>query len=269
MTKPDRTVSPLSRKADMDLKAVRKRYGITGRLFRQSSYRNARMKVLLANARDYRRSGKLWKALSTLRISPLDAFASTGTPIGGDWKPFRVDRGMTGSMRGEISGGKLSAILTTNMLDSSSVLYLQNAAGETMRALLPSPSTATEMLRWSLESWRTSAGYVEDYYADYDKDRDTHTSYAINSFGRSAPWAETLVHPDIIDMIDASCQKAEADRPTIQLKGGLVQKGVALATMVKVNDEERLFVPTGFFHALTSTVRQFLPYIDEPRLIAA
>lgn len=269
MTKPDRKLSPLSKKADMDLKAVRSNFGITGRLFRRSSYRKARMKVLLANARDYRRSGKLWAALDALRSSNVEAFSVADNSIGSDWKPFRVERGLTGSMRGEIGGGRFSGTLTTNLLDSSSVIFLQNAEGETMRALLPSPATAKEMLIKSVKSWRTSAGYATDHYANYDKDRDTHTSYAIHQLTGSLSWASTLVHPDMIDMIDASCQKAEADRPVIQIKGMVIQKGVALATMVRVNDSERLFVPTGFFHALTGTVRQFVHYAEEPKLIAA
>ena len=42
-----------------------------------------------------------------------------------------------------------------------------------------------------------------------------------------------------------------------------------LSGQVRVNGEVQMFVPTGFFRALTGTVREFLPNAPEPRLIAA
>ena len=263
-------VSPLSSRAQGDLRRLRRDTGMFGRLFRRQRYRSAQLKVYLANARDFRQARKLAAALAPLQSAALVDFPLANNMIGGEWKPFRVERGVTGSIRGEIAGHKFTGTTTPNLLDSSSVLFLQNADGETMRTLIPSHATASEMLARSLERWRTNAGFEHDYYADYRKrDQDTYTSRVIHDFARSGQWTNTLTHPEMIDMIDASCQRSEEQRPVIRLTGALIQKGVALATAIEVNGEQRVFVPTGFFKALTGAVRQFVPGADEPRLIAA
>jgi len=263
-------VSPLSSRAQGDLRRLRRDTGMFGRLFRRQRYRSAQLKVYLANARDFRQARKLAAALAPLQSAALVDFPLANNMIGGEWKPFRVERGVTGSIRGEIAGHKFTGTTTPNLLDSSSVLFLQNADGETMRTLIPSHATASEMLARSLERWRTNAGFEHDYYADYRKrDQDTYTSRVIHDFARSGQWTNTLTHPEMIDMIDASCQRSEEQRPVIRLTGALIQKGVALATAIEVNGEQRVFVPTGFFKALTGAIRQFVPGADEPRLIAA
>ncbi|MCR4325907.1 MAG: hypothetical protein NUV59_03865 [Patescibacteria group bacterium] len=160
--------------------------------------------------------------------------------------------------------------MTPNLLDASSVLFLENSESETMRVFLPSPATASEMLAQSLEQWRKCAGYRYNDYADYyDRSEDTHVSRVIHTFARSGGWTNTLTHPEVVDIIDASCQRPEKQRPVVRLTGTLIQKGVALATAIEVNGEQRVFVPTGFFQALTGVVRQFVPGADEPLLIEA
>lgn len=272
MTKSTRKtqLSPLSSRAQGDLRRLRRDTGIFRRLFRRQHYRSARLKVYLANARDFRQSRKLAAVLAPLQSAALVDFPVANNMIGGEWKPFRVERGVTGSIRGEIAGHKFTGTSTPNLLDSSSVIFLQNADGETMRTLIPSHATASEMLARSLERWRATAGYKQDYYEDYwNRNQDTHTSSVIHNFARSGQWTNTLTHPEMIDMIDASCQRSDEQRPVIRLTGALIQKGVALATAIEVNGERRVVVPTGFFKALTGAVRQFVPAADEPRLIAA
>lgn len=272
MTKNSRKteVSPLSSKAQGDLLRLWRNTGMFSRLFRRQRYRNARFKVYLANARDFHQSRKLATALAPLRSADLIDFPVANNVIGGEWKPFRVERGVTGSIRGEIVGHKFTGTTTSNLLDSSSVLFLQNAKGETMRTIIPSPATASEMLAQSLELWRMRAGFEYNYHAyAWNCNQDTHTSRVIHEFARSGQWTNTLTHPEVIDMIDASCQRSEEQRPVIRLAGTLIQKGVALATAIEVNGEQRVFVPTGFFKALTGAVRQFVPRADDPHLIAA
>ena len=263
-------LSPLSDKAVHDLERTQRRYNIFDRLFDSEKYRRALLPVYRANARDYHRSQKLETALATLETADIVDFPVANGLIGGDWKPFRVERGLTSSMRGEISCRRFTGTMTTNMLDSSSVVFLKNADGETMRVLLPSPATAKEMLAQSIENWRSVAGFVKDYSASWsEQDQDTHTSGVIHRFARSSNWTDALTHPDVIDMLDASCQAVEEQRPRIRLFGGLVQKGVALGAAIEVNGVQSAFVPTGFFKALASSVQKYVPGAQEPRLIAA
>lgn len=262
--------NPLSKKACGDLARVKRRYGRLGRLWRHEDYRRDLLKVYRANARDLYRSMKLAVVLASLRNADPIVFPIANDMVGDKWVPFRVERGLTGSMRGEIRGDRFTGTLTSNMLDSSSVIFLQNTAGDTMRTLVPSPATSAEMLAQSLERWRKNAGYKVDHYADYwDRHQDTHVSGVIHDFARSDQWTNGLTHPEIIDAIDASCKKPEDVRPVIRVYGGLIQKGVALATVIEINGEQRTFVPTGFFKALTKAVQNAVPHANEPRLIAA
>lgn len=268
---PERKVTPFSHQARYQLAETKKEYGWFKRMRRPSQFRHAIMKIYLTNARDYRLAQRLARALADIQTESLTAYPIANPTIGGDWRPFRVERGLTASMRGEIGGGKFSGTLTSSVLDSSSVILLENEKGQTMRALLPSPETAKEMLTRALANWRKHSGYVHDTYARrwYDENRDTHTSGVIGSFAMSKSWTRTLVHPEVIDMIDASCRKSEEHRPVINVQGTLIQKGVALATAIVVNGDQRVFVPTGFFRALTGAVKVALPREEEPHLLVA
>jgi hypothetical protein len=264
-----RKTSPWSRKAETELEHVRKSYRLLGRLIWPAKYRSAYLKIALANARDYRTSQKLAASLGQLQKQDFGSFPIADKLIGGDWRPFRVERMLTGAMRGEIGAcGSFTGTLTTNLLDSSSVIFLQNADGETMRALLPSPATATEMLSQLLESWRKSAGFETNQYTSYSYNRylDTHTSSIIFRFARPSEWANALVHPDMIDAIDAACQESAEQRPVIRLRGALIQKGVSLATAIEVDGKQRMFVPTGYLATLTGVVQRFVPRADVPQL---
>lgn len=262
--------SPFSAKARSQLKYVKECYGWFRRWWHPDGYRLVLMKVYRANARDFRLSQKLAAALVPLqRVNPI-SIPVVDAGIGGDWRPFRVERGLTASMRGEICSGRFTGTLTSNMLDSSSVLFLENKDGETMRVMLPSPVTSAEMLAQALDDWRANTGYVNEYWeSSWERDRDTHVSSVIHNFARSKSWTNVLVHPEIIDVIDASCMKPEDLRPVIRIQGTLIQKGVALATAITVNGDQRIFVPTGFFKQLTGAVQKYLPNLQEPKLMAA
>lgn len=259
-----------SKRAFIELEEIKRRYGVFTRLWRPKDYRRDILEVYRANARDLYRSRKLAELLAPLRDTDPIGFPVANEMVGNEWIPFRVERGLTGSMRGEICGGKFTGTLTSNLLDSSSVIFLQNTAGDTMRTLIPSPATSAEMLAQSLECWRKNAGYKVDHYADYfDRHQDTHVSGIIHRFARSDQWTDGLTHPEVIDAIDASCKKSEDVRPVIRIYGALIQKGVALATAMEIDGKQRTFVATGFFQALTKAVQHAVPHATEPRLIAA
>ncbi|HEV3244916.1 MAG TPA: hypothetical protein VG102_00995 [Candidatus Paceibacterota bacterium] len=267
----NRQRTPLSKLAAGKLTRLHRDYGMFGRAFKADSYRRARFRILLENARDRRRARKLDVALTSLRTADVTCFPAANNVIGDTWRPFRVERGVTASMRGEIKHGSFRGSITPNMLDSSPVIFLQNARGETMRTLMPSPRTAREMLVQSLHRWRQQAGYKYHEYEKHwsDRDVDTHVSGVIANFAHSGRWTDVLTHPEVIDMIDASCGKPEEQRPVIRLKGALIQKGVALASAIEVNGAEKVFVPTGYFQALTAVVQQVVPFADQLKLLAA
>lgn len=262
-------LTPLSDKAEKQLRHLRKRFGLIGRLRRRQQYANAVLRVRLKNARDFRLAQKLEHGLAKLKAENIVSFSPTHSFIDGDWKPFRVERGLTGAMRGEISQGSFTGTMTTSILDSSSVLFLENGDGQTLRVLIPSPATAVDMLARSLIIWRVYAGFDTGYDGDYNaRNKDTHLSRTIKQFALADKWQRALTHPDVIDAIDASCQRPAGNRPTIRIRGTLVQKGVALATAIEVNDVVSVFVPTGFFAALTSTVAAAVPRAKESRFAA-
>ena len=263
--------NPLSNKAAAELEETKRRYGRFGRLWRREHYRRDLLTVYRDNARDLYQSMRLAAVLAPLQTAEPIAFPVANDAVGDEWKPYRVERGLTGSMRGEICGGRFTGTLTSNMLDSSSVVFLQNAAGDTMRTLIPSPATSAEMLAQSIARWRKNAGYKVNHYARFDWNRyqDTHVSRVIHNFARADRWTDGLTHPDVIDAIDASCNKPEDVRPVIRVYGTLIQKGVALATAIEVNGKQRIFVPTGFFNALTRAIQLAVPHANEPQLIAA
>jgi hypothetical protein len=252
---------PLSAKAAHALSEQPIRLKFLYRFFKR--YRKIRREILLDNAQDFRLSRRLSRALNEFASVEMERFVSNDDSIGGEWRPFRVEHSLSGSIRGDIRDhASFTGVVTPNMLDCSSVIFLQNDGGQTMRAIIPSKGTAGEMFLQSIKKWRVHAGY-DTYW-----ERDTHTSRMLHCFVVLAPWNK-LVHPQTIDMIDASCQKERDQRPVVRIKGSLIQNGIAMISAIYVDGYERTFVPTSFFRSLTGVVQKHVPGAQEPKLIAA
>ncbi len=239
---------PLSKHAFKKLKEKSFRLKFLALFFER--YRKQRRRVLLENALDYRRSQQLERALAQFTNADVAQMSVAETPIGTDWRPFRVEHTLSGSLRGDYCGGRVSGRVSPNLLESSSVLFLQGVDGKTLRALIPNQNTAREMLATALTAWASSAGYT-GYWHD-----NTHLGKVIREFEMARGWSDGLAHAQVIDMIDASCEKSIEERPVIRVMGKLLQDGVALATALEVNGATRVLLPTRFFLQLAANVER-------------
>ncbi|MEK7133620.1 MAG: hypothetical protein AAB804_00955 [Patescibacteria group bacterium] len=245
---------PLSGRArhEIDVKPVRLKY--LAPWF--DRYRRQRRKILADNARDYRRAVSLKGALTQLASADVAKMSVAEGQIGNDWRPFRVEHTPSGSLRGNYGGGysgDFSGRVSPNLRESSSVLFLLNEAGETLRVLIPSQGATREMLATALTAWANSAGHDRKHW--YDR-RSTHLGTVIHNFGMAEGWSSGLANAKTIDMLDASCQKSAEDRPVVQVMGRLLQDGVALATGLQVNGVMNVLLPTMFFMQLAGSVQR-------------
>lgn len=273
---------PLSRKTERKLSERRLRLKVLGKFSFLPRYRRMRREVLVENALDYRRSRRLARALEQFVAADVTTFSATEDFIGGAWQPYRVEHTPSGLINGSQQGyastglfgtghysGALRGTVSPNLLDTSSAIHLKNAEGATMRAIIPSRTAATAMIASKLEGWRSAAGRSR-FWRGYDSELlDTHTSHVIQQFASRASLKGSLIHIETIDAIDASCETPIENRPSIWLQGQIIEPGVALVTALTVNDERRVFLPTGFVKALGGTVEHVLWNAPKPMRIAA
>jgi hypothetical protein len=220
-------------------------------------YRRRRRKILADNARDYRRALSLQGALAQFTTTDVAKMSVVEGQIGANWRPFRVEHTPSGSLRGNYGGGysgHFSGRVSANLLESSSVLFLINSEGETLRVLIPSQGAAQEMFANALTAWADNAGYDSPSWCYTRKSK--HLGTVIHNFGMAEGWSSGLANARTIDTLDASCQKPANDRPVVQVMGKLLQDGVALATGLQVNGVMNVLLPTTFFTRLAGSVQR-------------
>lgn len=216
-------------------------------------YFKKKRKLIEADDKDRALSLKLADALRKLSTIDPIAVGNTEEMVEGIWLPFRVERIVSQSFRGELHGfsgfwgfvpKSIEGIIIPQLMDSCSVLFLQDKESEkTLRVLLPSPRAQRDMIDKMLSGWTT------------ELESDTHTRKEMDMFvWKEKSLVEGLAHADLIDRIDASCQKAPEKRPRIEVFAKQIQPGVAIGTAIRVGEETSIFCPTGFIKLLSDTI---------------
>ncbi len=227
------------------------------RLLRRRRYLERREDILAENAKDYHNSLALAGGLGELmRQYALHSVKEDFVP--GEWRPFRVEHHLSQSIRGELSAsvqmygwwrgevdGRMQGRNVPNLMDDSAIVFLQGPSG-TLRVLLPSPTVARETITRILERCRR-----EDLAG-------THLRRALDEFAlNDRALMEPLTHPQLIDHLDASCQLPAEHRPVVGVAGQVLQPGVVVASAVQLGQQAAIFMPTGFFQALTKQLESF------------
>lgn len=230
------------------------------------NWQRERTQLLLENARDYLRSQELDHFLAKFKGRTVDSFANPEPVIPGEWRPYAVEHFLSQSIRGELQGvssegllrGAVFGKVIPNLFDICTILFLQDAQGETLRVLLPSPEATREIYRSTIRGW---LGHTSD---------DSHTRRVITQF----PMTEELLiapvqHPRVIDRLHAACQKPLAERPVVTVRGISIHDGVVLSTEMTVNGKRSTFFPSGFFRELTWNARLFIEGVVEPQTLTS
>jgi len=233
-----------------------------------------RQHIIEQNKADYRQSQRLKQGLEKFSAVKSSNFPVTEEKISGKWKPFRIEHFISNSLRGEITGqitlrgggllastyrgtmrGSVKGIALPNLLDSSSILFFKDG-NKTLRVLLPSPRATRELLIKTLEIWMKKKPRFTHCYNVLDE-------YAISDQDLLHP----ISHPQLIDSLDASCELSGKQRPKVEVRGELIQPGVVLATALDVGGKQSVFLPSGFFRALTNQVVPFIEQAKKPKII--
>ncbi len=231
----------------------------------------ARMKK--TNADDYALSLKIREVGQWLETATAETIVTAGVTedqVGEEWKPFRVEyfpsSRLTGEIRGSWSGflfgGSIHATLdgnsTPNLVDSSSMLFLQNGSGETLRVLVPGKDVATSAFSQLVHV--------------YIKKLELASHAWLASLGLylgSKPVSDSLRN-DFLDNICAACELPPEERPTVKVRGSLVQAGVVLATAIEYKDAYHVLVPTGYFKLVSEKLASVTPQLESgPPVTAA
>lgn len=205
------------------------------------------------NEADWQRSLRVQEMFRPLQQMPSTSYPVTELALPSAWRPFRVEHFVSESLRGTLSGsvrmtglftgvftGDVQGTSTPNLLDTSTMLFLQNEQGDTLRVLVPTPKATRQLL----------AGTIEKILKNVQ--RYTFTHEAIQAFTMDdAMLCAPISHPKIVDALDADCGKPVADRRKVAVIGTEIQPGVAVATALEVNGELSVFLPSGFFKELT------------------
>lgn len=229
-------------------------------------YKRRKNEILAENETDHQRSLKLKPVLDNISSVAVSDFPVLEEETTGTWRPFRVEHFLSDSIKSQIFGqtelklfpfrstvrGVSYSVATPNLLDSSSVLFLKDNTGKTLRALIPSPRTTKEMIIGAIEKWFS------------DIPRHTHTRIALEecSFSEEKV-AAPVSHPQLIDSLDSSCELSLEKRPVVSVIGQEIQEGVVIVTALEVGGRKNIFLPTGFFKQLadsiSSAVQNVLP----------
>jgi len=233
-------------------------------LFRHSRWKKVRISILESNERDYRLSSQLSKALGRFSTALSTDFPTAEPYKDKTWKAFRVEHFVSDSIRGKVGGsieltgflfsfhgsfkGKMKGDAIPNLLDASTMIFLQNDQEETLRLIIPSPRAARALLTMIIEQ------FLDDFDPDY-KYNASHVETVLNDFSMDdSRLIEPISHPDTIDLLDLTGSKPLAERPLVKVAGEQIQPGIVLATALEVNGQESQFLPTGLFKALTSDI---------------
>ncbi len=244
-------------------------------LLRRNIYAKEKAEIIAQNEVDYWQSLKLNEAIKKFSVTKSTDFPVVEQPIGEKWKPFRIEHFMSNSLRqsitakfdgygggifgGPITGsiqGNAKGISIPNLLDSSSVLFLKNKT-ETLRVLIPSPRATKELFVQALEHWLKNLP------------KDSHTQNALKSFSMDdSNLLDSISHPQFIDSLDSNCELSIDQRPDVTVRGILVQGGVALITSIETKEKQEIFLPSGFFSAVTRKISEIADQrISEPNIV--
>lgn len=237
------------------------------RLVRVHAYRRDQFRILEENELDYDASLRLQVILDGFNRTPVSAFSTTEPMQPGDWRVFRVEHFMGGNAHATFAGslgfygfavqGSLSGRVVPNLLDASTILFLQNGE-QTMRAVLPSPSGVRELVTQTLSHWlvnRRSGSHVDQVL----------TSFRLTDEVLLKP----ISHPIFVDRLDAACRLPATERPTLRLAGQLIQPGVILVSALQLDGHDAIFLPSGLFHRLGDALAPYIGPVEQPKLIGA
>ena len=229
-------------------------------------YKRRKREIFAENETDYQQSLRLKPVLDNISSVSVSDFPVVEEEATGTWRPFRIEHFLSDSIKSQIIGqtelklipfrstvrGVSYSVATPNLLDSSSVLFLRDSAGKTLRALIPSPRTTKEMIIGAIEKWFS------------DVPRHTHTRVVLEECSFSEEnVAAPVSHPQLVDLLDSSCERDFEQRPNVGVIGQEIQAGVVIATALEVDGKKNIFLPTGFLKKLandiSSAVQNVLP----------
>ena len=229
-----------------------------------------RKRAFQKNKGDHEQSLQLEKALNKFISVNVSNCPVPDKEIGGSWKAFRVEHFLSNSLRAQFSGnftglfagtikGYLGGFSVPNLLDSSSVLFLESESGETLRVLIPSTQAIEEMLIKTIEGWKEHAPI------------GTHVSKVLHEFSlKDENFIGPLSHPAFLDRLDASRRLPFKEKPSVFVRGILLQEGLSVGTAIESEGKQKMFFPTAFLKELSSEIASILnESIKEPKAIEA
>lgn len=241
-------------------------WGLTA-LFVIRSFRRQQARIIADNEDDYDHSLRLKVILDRFQRTPVSDFPVVENPVAGRWNVFRVEHfvGVSGhgSFSGTINfrfasvGDQTSMVMAPNLLEASSILFLQSGR-DTMRVLLPNPASIREMVAKTLRFWLK------------DSASSSHVGKLLHEFqlGDNVLIAP-LHHPQLIDRLDLATSSPAAERPDVTVIGQIIQPGVVLASALQVDGRSATFLPSGLFHELAEKFEPYLGELQPPQLVAA
>lgn len=239
-------------------------------IFVTINFMKLRKRAFYKNKEDYEQSLQLKKALDKFISINVSGYPVSDKKIGESWKVFRVEHFLSDSLRAQFSGSFVGLFAGTiegyftgssipNLLNSSSVLFLENESGETLRVLIPSTQVIKDMLVKTIEGWKKCVPC------------STHVSKVLHEFSlKDENFISPLSHPAFLDRLDLSCKLPFEEKPGVSVKGILLQEGLSMGTALSGGGKQKMFFPTTFLKELSGEVASILnESIKEPKAIDA
>lgn len=235
-------------------------------------YKRKKTEIFAKNEKDYQQSLRLKSVLDNFCSVVVSDFPVLEQEVAGSWKPFRVEHFLSDSIKSQIIAqtelklfpfrssvrGVSYSIATPNLVDSSSVLFLKNNEGKTLRALIPSPRATKEMIIGAMKKWFSDVPKCS-CIPGYTHIRGVLEKCSFSEENVGLP----ISHPQLVDLLDSSCELDFGKRPSVSVIGQEIQEGVVIATALEVDGRRKIFLPTGFFEKLadgvSSAVQNALP----------
>jgi hypothetical protein len=222
---------------------------------RQTKWEHEKSLIEKDNKLDYELAQKLNHLFAQLSLISVTDRTPVETVIEGTWKPWRVERNLSSSLKGTLVSHVISGSVVTNMLDACTTVFLRDG-NATLQVLIPSPMAARELFALVIQ------------VAVAGTEADTHTQLAITSFRLADEHLITpLAHPIVINRLDAACDQAIEHRPVVTVKAEHIQEGVVLGSSLTIEGEEHVFIPSGYLTALAQSISSVLGYTVEAPLI--
>lgn len=243
--------------------------------------------ILEQNRQDFETGTKLESLLQEVAAKTPAEYGVVEPVIDGgqSWRPFRVERYFTENLRGEMCGvfggsmslagflfscsgsmkgmlvGQINAKLTPDLLEDTTLLFLEDGNGQTLRVLVPNVSITESFLCEVFRPFHAVAGN-----SAYDRHLTVqewmqHTRHILRQYlSVSVGLLKDLSHPDLMDRLDATCQGhiPPHHRPVVQVHGVKLRDGIALATALTVRGTMHILIPTGYARSLNAKVAPFL-----------